>query len=103
MACDIQIGATVTVNLTLIDCDTEAALDISTQTAMEVVVLGPGNVRSSVVPSFVTDGTNGQITVVLPSSTFTVGGEWKIQAVVTLAGGIVHPSEVKTFRVKANI
>jgi hypothetical protein len=102
MSC-IQTGATITANLDLVDCDTEQPLDISTQTSMEVVVLGPGNLRSTHTPSFVTDGTDGKLTVVLPDTVFTVSGEWKIQAVVTLTGGIVHPSEVKTFRVRDNI
>lgn len=103
MACDVQVGSTITANLTLVKCDGTTPLDISAQTAMEIVVLGPGAVRVSINPSFVTDGTDGQITGVFASTTFTVSGEWKIQAKVTLAGGIVYRTEVKTFKVKDNI
>ena len=102
MACEVQKGDAITVTLTLIDCDTSVPLDVSTATAQEIVLRGTG-VRVAKTSSFVTDGTDGQITAQLATDELSVSGRWQVQGNVTLPGSLTYHSEVKTFQVNDNI
>ncbi len=102
-SCDVQVGDTLTVTLTLLKCGTTTPLDISSQTNMDIILLGPGAVRIVTAAAFVTDGTDGKMTAVIAAGLISVSGKWQVQGDVTLAGGIRFRSEVKTFDVKDNI
>ena len=62
-------------------------VDISTASALLYVFTGPGNARSTIVPTFVTDGTNGELTGTSTASTWTVAGKWKEQVQITMPSG----------------
>ena len=102
-SCDVHVGDTLTVTLTLLQCDTKTPLDISSQTNMDIILLGPGAVRIIKAASFVTDGTDGKMTAVVDAGEITISGGWQVQGDVTLAGSVRFRSEVKKFDVKDNI
>jgi len=101
--CGVQVGDSLTVTLTLLECGTNDPVDISTQTGLEIVLLGPGSIRLAQSASLVTDGTDGKMTADFASGTITASGEWKVQGNVTLSAPAVYHTEVKTFPVHANI
>ena len=101
--CSPQVDDSLTVILTLLQCGTTTPLDISNQTAMEIVLLGPGSNRLTAVAAFVTDGTDGKMTANFASGQLNPAGDWKVQGNVTLPGSVIYHTEVKTFEVNANI
>ena len=105
--CKVQVDATLKITLTLFECTTppvipKVLIDLSSQTNMEIVLLGPGAVRITKTPVFVTDGTDGQMTTVINAGEITVSGKWSVQGNAAITVGTVY-SITKTFDVKDNI
>jgi len=105
--CTVQIGVTLKITLTLFECvdppvTPKVPIDLSSQTSMDIILLGPGAVRVVKVAVFVTDGTDGKMTAIVSAGEITVSGKWSIQGIATVAAGEVK-GDVKTFRVQSNI
>lgn len=101
--CGVQVGSDLTVTLTLLRCGTTSPLDISTQTALEIVILSPQGTRVAKTATLVNTGTDGKMTADFVPAEIDIDGEWKVQGYATLAGPLVYPTEVKRFKVRANI
>jgi len=105
--CDIQIGVTLKVTLTLFECVTppvtpKVPIDLSSQTSMDIILLGPGAVRLVKTAVFITDGTDGKMTATVSAGEISVSGKWQIQGIATVTAGEVK-SLIKRFSVKDNI
>ena len=105
--CDVQVGVTLKITLTLFECTDppvtpKIPIDLSSQTSMSIILLGPGAVRIEKVAVFVTDGTDGKMTAIVTAGEITVSGKWSIQGIATVAAGEVK-SDVRKFDVKVNI
>ena len=106
-SCDIQVGVTLKITLTLFECVTppvtpKVPIDLSSQTSMDIILLGPGAVRIVTAAAFVTDGTDGKMTGIVPAGPITVSGKWSVQGIATVTAGEVK-SLVKNFDVRDNI
>jgi len=105
--CDVQVGVTLKITLTVFECVTppvtpKVPIDLSSQTSMDIILLGPGAVRLVKTAAFVTDGTDGKMTAIVAAGEITVSGKWKVQGIATITAGEVK-SLTKTFDVKVNI
>lgn len=105
--CDVQVGVTLKITITLFECTDppvtpKVPIDLSSQTSMDIILLGPGAVRIVKTAVFVTDGTDGKMTAIVSAGEITVSGKWSVQGIATVAAGEVK-NEIKTFRVKSNI
>jgi hypothetical protein len=91
--------------MTLTDCATGLPLDISNATVLRNINLKSlsNGTTLNKAATFVTDGTDGQLTTTLLEGDLTPYGVWEIQAHVTLTGGATYHSEVKKFTVNDNI
>ena len=88
--------------LTVIDCDTSAAIDLSTATLIEIVYRKPSGTLVRVTASFADfggatgDGTDGKIMYVTPNSSFfDETGYWEYSAYVTFATGAYSTQPVQ--------
>ena len=103
MACPVQLGDTLAIELTIRQCDSNAILDISTQTAMSITIVGPSSTPGKTVNSvFVTDGTDGKMTSTFLKGVISIIGKWSLQGLVVLPTG-THHTNIETFEVKANL
>lgn len=106
-SCDVQVGVTLKITLTLFECVTppvtpKVPIDLSSQTSMDIILLGPGAVRLVIAAGFVTDGTDGKMTGTVTAGQITVSGKWSVQGIATITAGTVK-SLIKKFDVRANI
>ena len=62
-------------------------VDISTATSLLYVFTGPDDARTTLVPTFVTDGSDGALTGTSLASTWTVAGRWKEQVQIVMPTG----------------
>lgn len=102
MSCSIQVGDAIEIVMSLVDCNTNAPLDLSSAITKVINLKGPSS-NLSESASFVTDGTDGKLRIVLSTGQLVPAGEWQIQAVVTFPLNSVHHSMVKRFSVINNI
>ena len=101
MAAPIQLGTALVITLTFEDADGEAE-DISAATASKVRLQDPEGVSTDHAAGFVTDGSDGQITVTLAASVLAKAGDWKLQGFATI-GGSDKPTGIGSFEVAANL
>jgi len=73
-------------------------MDISAATLTEITFKKPGGATLTVTASFVTDGTDGQITYTSNSTDIDQVGGWLKQASVTLVDGFFS-SPISSFKV----
>lgn len=99
----IQVGAIgATIRITVADPDGNA-LDISTCTRTNNLYLrSPTNRVLIKTPTFVTDGTNGQIEYDTISGDLDVAGNWRAQFKLVMGGDTI-PTSVTNFPVESNI
>lgn len=103
MSCNVHVGDSLTINLTYVDCSS-VVFDISGATAQTVTIKGP-TTRLTKASSYVTDGTDGLVTVDFDAGDISETGTWSVQGAVTLPGSpaLVYRSEIKTFEVEMNL
>ena len=97
---DIGTLFLVTVN----DCvsGTSTALDVSTATSLEIILKSPSGVASTKTATVNTNGTDGKIQYVTVDGDLNEVGTWRIQAKVSISGG-VYRSDVESFKVYENL
>ena len=64
-----------------------AAVDLSAATGRTFVFTGPSGQRNTLSASFVTDGTDGQLTASSEAGTWDEAGEWEEQVQIVSPGG----------------
>jgi hypothetical protein len=86
----VQAGDALTITLTLRNTTTDALIDISSQTAMSIVLQGStDNTRLTQSATFPTgdDGTQGRLTATFSENEICALGRWSAQGDVTLGTG----------------
>lgn len=86
---------------TLVDADTDAAIDVSSGTSLEAIFRKPDGTIVVKTASFVTDGTDGRIQYVTVSGDLDQAGRWRRWAKLTISGG-PKTSTVRAFDVRDN-
>jgi hypothetical protein len=79
-----------TIELTVVDIDTEAAVDISTYTTKQIQFKDPGGTVTTKTAAFVTDGTDGKIDYDLEDELIDTDGTWKVRAKLSAVAGVLH-------------
>jgi hypothetical protein len=83
-----QIGTILNTTVTKIVSDVETPVDLSTTSTCEIELQKPdGTLLSPFTATFVTDGTDGQITYTDMTGVFDVTGRWMIRGVINYASG----------------
>lgn len=99
----IQINDVGTVfRLTVIECTTQAPLDLSSANPMTVVFKKPDGATLTKTGVWATDGTDGIVTYTTIAGDIDQVGNWYVQAAVTVPGGSFR-SSVALFRVESNL
>lgn len=84
----IKVGDIGTVfRLTIIDCSTQAVVDLSSQSAMVFNFKKPDGTIVQKTPVFTTDGTDGQVEYTTVSGDIDQAGQWFLQGNVTITAG----------------
>jgi hypothetical protein len=99
--CRVQQGDTLKITVTLIDCATNLAIDVSSASDLKIILRTDG-VRIEKTAAFLTDGTDGKITVTLDAGEISPAGRWNVQGQVTI-GSLLYHSSVTQFVVGANL
>ncbi len=91
--------------LTVTECvnGVDAAVDVSSQTAMSFIFKKPGGTLLTVTPVFTGDGTDGQIEYVSLTGDINEVGVWCLQGEVTLGAGNFFGTSVIKFDVNAKL
>ena len=79
-----------------------AALDISTATTKQILLVKPSMTKLTKTAVFVTDGTDGVIEYVTIAGDLDELGNYSIQGYIVMTGWTGH-SEVKQFKVYRNL
>jgi hypothetical protein len=96
----VKVGDVGTIfRLTLIDCATGTAVDVSGQTAMVFNFKKPDGTIVQKTPTFTTDGTDGQIQYTTIAADIDASGKWFLQGNVTIPSG-QFSTGIVNFRVK---
>ena len=74
------------IELTVLDVDTDAAIDLSTYTTKSIQFKDPAGSVTTKTATFVTDGTDGKIKYTLEDELIDVDGTWYVRAQVSSAG-----------------
>ncbi len=83
-----QIGTTLTTTVTKIVSNAEVPVDLQTTSSTEIEVQKPnGEILPAFIASFVTDGSDGEITYIDTDGIFDVAGTWQIRGVINFADG----------------
>lgn len=83
-----QIGTVLTTTVTKIVNNVETPVDLSTTSSTEIELQKPdGEILAPFTASFVTDGTDGQITYTDMTGVFDVTGRWTIRGVINYSSG----------------
>lgn len=77
-------------------------VDISGATAKQIILLKPDGTSIQEDASFVSDGTDGQLSYSIQSSDLNICGIWQVQWHLVLSGG-TWKTDIKTFRVYSNL
>ena len=78
------------------------ALDISTATTKQILIVKPSMTKLTKSAVFVTDGTDGMIEYVTIANDLDELGTYNIQGYIVMSGWAGH-SEVKQFKVYSNL
>lgn len=81
-----DVGTTFTVTV-YEDTTPPAALDLSTATTLQFKLLRPDDTVLTVTPTFVTDGTDGQLQYNTQAGDLDQAGSWELQVRYVLANG----------------
>jgi|TARA_Y100000593_G_C4279198_1_gene321853 hypothetical protein len=82
--------------------DDGSVVDVSSASAVEVLLMGPDDTATTKTATLVSDGTDGKVKYVTVSGDIETAGTWKIQGKVTFASS-VYNSDVHTFTVYKNL
>lgn len=83
-----QIGTVLSTTVTRIVAGVEEVVDLSGTSSVTIELQKPrGEVLPELVASFVTDGTDGQVTFTDTVGLFTDAGRWKIRGVANYPSG----------------
>jgi hypothetical protein len=82
--------------------DDGSIVDVSSASAVEVLLMGPDDTAVTKTATLVSDGTDGKVKYVTVSGDIDTAGTWKIQGKVTFATNIYN-SDVHTFTVYKNL
>lgn len=83
-----QVGTVLTTTVTKVVSNAEVPVDLQGTSSTEIEIQKPdGEILAPFVASFVTDGSNGQITYTDMVGIFTEGGTWQIRGVINYATG----------------
>ena len=82
--------------------DDGAVVDISSASAVQILLMGPSDAAVTKTAALVTDGTDGKAKYVTVADDLSTAGTWKIQGKVTFSATIYH-SDVHTFTVYKNL
>jgi len=82
--------------------DDGSIVDISSASAVQMLLMGPNDTAVTKTATLVTDGTDGKAKYVIVADDLDTAGTWKIQGKVTFATTIYH-SDVHTFTVYKNL
>ena len=82
--------------------DASGAVDISGATTKQIILLKPDGTSIQEDASFVTDGTDGQLSYTIQSGDLNVCGTWRIQWLIILTSGTWR-TDAKTFKVYGNL
>lgn len=93
-----DIGTNLVVTLS----DGGTAVNLSSATTKQIILLAPDGTKLTKTATFVTDGTDGKIKYATIAGDLTQEGEWKLQAHVTMLTGEWR-SDVQTFDVHPNL
>ena len=84
-----NVGTVLFCTVTKIVSGAEVAVDVSGTTEVQIEVQKPNGERlTPFTASFVTDGTNGQITFVDSTGIFDVAGRWKVRG-IAITGTVI--------------
>lgn len=77
-------------------------LNVSLATTIQVTFVRPDKSRFTVVPSFVTSGTDGLLQYASGASDLTLAGVYTTQVYVTWSSSPAWHSDISTFKVQPN-
>lgn len=104
MSCEIFTGmVNFRISATVTNCATGLAMDISTSSAQQFVIIKPSGENDTVGATFTTDGTDGKIYYDSVADTFDEPGTYRCQALITYVDGTIYRSDAKTFRVNRSL
>ena len=83
-------------------CEDGEAINISGASSYEIVIRKPNGVSTAYTPSFLTDGTDGNLVYVTVAGDVDQIGNYKIQGKVVLNGGTFR-SSMSDFKVLCNL
>jgi len=66
--------------------DDGVAVDLSGATLKEVLLVSPSGAKTTTTASFQTDGSDGQVFIVVPTGLLNERGLWKLQVRMTISG-----------------
>lgn len=101
MASEIHVGDIGTVLLVTIK-DDGVVVDLSTATTLVLSLKKPNGISYDKTPLLYTDGADGIIKYTSVDGDFDQAGAYKLQATVTLSGGVYH-SSISDFKVYKNL
>lgn len=89
-----NVGTVVICTITKVISGVDTAVDVSGTTSVQIEFQKPNGERlTPLTASFVTDGTNGQITFTDSTGIFDVAGRWKVRGIAnTSATNIMRGS-----------
>jgi hypothetical protein len=102
LSAEIHVGDVGTVfEATVVDED-GVAVDVSTATTKQIVLMSPADTELARAATFSTDGTDGKLYYVSTALDLTVAGLWERQVYVVMPSGTWH-SDISTFVVHGNL
>lgn len=100
---EIRVGDIGTVFYgTILDQDS-VIVDLSTVTTKQVILLRPDGTFIQKDASFVTDGTNGQLSYTTESQDLNMCGVWRIQWYVVFSASRLWKTDIHNFKVYSNL
>jgi hypothetical protein len=103
MACSLRLNNIgVLIKVTINDCGTDSAVDISTATTKQLIFTKPSGTKVTKSASFFTTGTDGILTYTTVSGDLDEIGTWQFQGYVVI-GTNEFTSTIDTFKVERNL
>lgn len=78
------------IELTVVDIDTNAAVDISSYTTLQIVFKDPAGSQTAKTAAFVTSGTDGKLDYTIEQDLLDVDGTWQVRARVSTAQALLQ-------------
>jgi len=104
MAAEIRYGDVgAQFNFTITKADGSVEEGLATATSKTVIFTKPNGTSITKDLSLTTDGTDGKVYYVTVEGDLDVVGIWRLQVAFTLSGGNHFKTNIRTFKVHANL